>query len=385
VSNAARKLLIVVNDAAFFLSHRLQLARAAARVGYQVTVIVGAGAGGAAPNASCAAALDAAGIAWQAVPLSRSGANPLHEWRSYRALLRLYRTQRPDIVHHVTIKPVIYGSLAARAAGVPAVVNALAGLGFLFTQRGGGTPLARRLVGLLYRYAVRHRNMRYIFQNRDDLDEFVALTALPAACARLIPGAGVDLAAFPATPEPPLPPAFLLVARMLGDKGVREFVAAAQQLRPLHPDWRFCLVGDVDGGNPTSLTRAELEDWQAHGWVEWLGRRDDVAALLRAAHVVCLPSYREGLPKALLEASATGRSMIATDVPGCRDVVRDGVTGLLVPVRDSTALAAAMQRLGEDAAMRARMGRAARQQAEALYSVDDVLSATLRVYAELLL
>jgi len=375
VRDPERKLLIVVNDAAFFLSHRLPLAQAAARAGYRVKVIVGAGSG--------EAALDDTGIAWQSVPLSRSGTNPWREWRSFRALVATYRRERPDLVHHVTVKPVIYGTLAARVAGVPGVVNALTGLGFVFTEGGDRSRLARAWVGLLYRFALRHRNMRCIFQNRADLDEFVTLTGVSAQCTRLIPGAGVDLATFTCTPGPPLPPTFLLVGRMLGDKGVREFVDAAKQLKARHPDWRFRLVGDVDAGNPSSLRRTELEAWAARGWVEWLGRRDDVAALMRDAHIVCLPSYREGLPKTLLEASASGRAMIATDVPGCRDVVADGVTGLLVPPRDAAALACAMEQLGVDPQLCERMGRAARTRAETDYSVDDVARATLGLYAEL--
>lgn len=375
MSAPERKLLIVVNDAAFFLSHRLSLAKASARAGYQVKVIVGAGSG--------EAALDATGVTWQSVPLSRSGTNPWREWRSFRTLVETYRRERPDIVHHVTIKPVIYGTLAARVTGVPGVVNALTGLGFVFTGADGRSRLRRAWIGLLYRFALRHRNMRCIFQNRADLGEFVALTGISAQCARLIPGAGVDLSAFACSPAPALPATFLLVGRMLGDKGVREFVDAAQRLKARHPTWRFRLVGDVDPGNPSSLRRAELEAWAARGWVEWLGRRDDVAALMRDAHVVCLPSYREGLPKTLLEASAAGRAMIATDVPGCRDVVADGVTGLLVPPRDAPALAGAMERLGADPALRVRMGRAARTRAETDYAVEDVVRATLEVYAEL--
>jgi glycosyltransferase involved in cell wall biosynthesis len=171
---------------------------------------------------------------------------------------------------------------------------------------------------------------------------------------------------------------------MLWHKGVGEFVEAARSLRPRYPDWRFVLVGDIDRGNPASLAREHLERWQSEGLIEWLGHRSDVAALMSASHVVCLPSYREGLPKTLLEAAASARAMVASDAAGCREVVHDGVTGLVVPVRDVAALATAMERLGRDPALRVRFGRAARDKAEAVFSVRDVVVHTFRVYDELL-
>jgi glycosyltransferase involved in cell wall biosynthesis len=318
------------------------------------------------------------------VPLTRSGLNPVWEWRTFRALRRIYRDEAPDLVHHVTIKPVIYGTLAARAAGVPGVVNAISGLGFIFTHEGFVASVKRGLVNLLYRFGLHHQNMRFIFQNQEDLDEFVAHVGVPRRSAHLIRGSGVDLDAFAPTPEPDGPPTFVLVARMLADKGVREFVAAAQQLHEHHPTWRFQLVGPVDRGNPSSLTEPELHKWHDARIIEWLGYRADIGAVLQAAHVVCLPSYREGLPKSLLEAAAAARPAIASDVPGCRDVVRDGITGLLVPPRDSAALALAMLRLGQQTPMRVRMGRAARERAQAIHSADDVVVDTFLIYEMLL-
>jgi len=236
----------------------------------------------------------------------------------------------------------------------------------------------------VYRHTLMHPNMRFIFQNPDDQAGFVAATGVARGATCLIRGSGVDLGQFPQQPEPEGPITFVLVARMLADKGVHEFVEAARLIRPEHPDWRFRLVGDVDAGNPSSLDSATLRGWQESGAVEWLGHRADVAALMADAHVVCLPSYREGLPKTLIEAAATGRPAISTDVPGCREVVRDGVTGMLVPPRRSDALAAAMRRLGSDASLRVRMGEAARARAEALYSIEDVVLHTFRLYEEML-
>jgi glycosyltransferase involved in cell wall biosynthesis len=368
------KILFVVNDASFFVSHRLRLAQEAQAKGFETVVACGAASG--------EAILADQGIRTRPFVLSRSGFNPISEWRSYRALLRIYREEAPDIVHHVTIKPVLYGTIAACAANVPGVVNAISGLGFIFTQRGRVAGMKRRLVNLLYRFALRHPNMHVIFQNREDLRDFVdGMAAIPERHAHLIRGSGVDLDAFPLTPEPPTPPTFVLVARMLRDKGVGEFVAAARMLRAKHPDWRFQLVGGTDAGNPSSISEAELQSWSKQGCVEWLGHRSDVRAVLQAAHVVCLPSYREGLPKSLLEAAAVGRPMIAADVPGCREVVRDGITGLLVPPRDCAALADAMRRLGEDASLRGRLGRAAHERALALYSIEDVIHDTFLIYA----
>jgi glycosyltransferase involved in cell wall biosynthesis len=373
---AAPKILYVVNSADFFRSHRLRLAQEAQAQGWRVAVVCGAGTG--------EAGLGGLGIATRTIPLSRAGFNPLAEWRAYRALARLYREERPDLVHHVTIKPVIYGTRAARVSRVPAVLNAIPGLGFVFTAKGAAGVLLRAVVNAMYRLALVHPNMHVIFQNRDDQAGFLEHTPLPRRHTHLIRGSGVDLDAFAPQPEPAGSPVFLLVARMLKDKGVREFAAAAAQVRAVHPDWRFRLVGDVDPGNPSSVDRATLARWQSEGTVEWLGHRDDVAAQLAACHVACLPSYREGLPKSLLEAAAAGRPAIASDVPGCREVVRDGVTGLLVPPRDAAALAAAMLRLGVDAKLRARMAQATRERAEALYSIEDVVHHTFLVYDELL-
>ena len=376
VSHDRRKILFVVNDAGFFKSHRLQLAQEAVARGYEPVVVCGTSTG--------EAALGEFGIRCRSFGLSRSGLNPLRDLTSFVQLLRIYRDEAPDIVHHVTIKPVIYGTLASRFARVPAVVNAIPGMGFVFTQLGFRARVIRNLVNVLYRAALSHDNMRFIFQNREDLQSFVEHTVIPEKLTYLIRGSGIDLSEFPFTPEPPGPVSFMLVARMLSDKGIREFVGAARSVRVLQPQWRFVLVGGVDPGNPSSLTEAELEAWHAEGVVEWLGHRTDIRALLAQSHVVCLPSYREGLPKSLLEASGIGRPMIASNVPGCREVVRDGITGLLVEPRDSTALADAMLRLGQDQVLRTRMGRAARERAEALYSIEDVVRDTFLIYDELL-
>ncbi len=372
------KILFVVNEASFFLSHRLPIAEEAARRGYEVMVVCGAGTG--------EQKLGALNLSYRTLALSRSGINPLEEWRTFRTLLRIYRDERPDLVHHITIKPVLYGTQAARWSNVPAVVNAVPGMGFIFTRRGPIAAIRRSFVNLWYRIALSHSNMRVIFQNIEDLRGFLAHAIIDREQAALIRGAGVDLNLFTSTPEPEGPVTFVLIARMLRDKGVREFVEAAQRVKEQHPDWCFRLVGEVDPGNPSSLSTHEIAAWRASGAVEWLGHRDDVEVVIAAAHVVCLPSYGgEGLPKVLLEGAASGRAMIASDVPGCREVVRDEVTGITVPPRDAQALEQAMVRLGEDPSLRARFGRSARQKAEAVFSVEDVVRHTFLVYEELLM
>ncbi len=371
------KILFVVNEAKFFLSHRLPIAQEASKRGYEVMVACGADTG--------ESKLVALNIKYRTLPLSRSGINPMEELRTFLALLKIYREERPDLVHHITIKPVLYGTPAARWSGVPAVVNAVPGMGFIFTRRGQIAAIRRSFVNLWYRIALSHPNMRVIFQNIEDMRGFLGHAIIDRDQAALIRGAGVDLKLFKSTPEPEGHITFVLVARMLRDKGVREFVEAARLVKERYPEWRFRLVGQVDPGNPSSLSRQEMDTWHASGVIEWLGERGDVERVIAEAHVVCLPSYGgEGLPKALLEGAASGRAMIASDVPGCREVVRHEVTGITVQPRDAQALAQAMLRLGEDGSLRARFGRSARQKAEAVFSVEDTVRHTFLVYEELL-
>ena len=330
-------------------------------------------------------ALQAHGFRHVPVPMSRSGFIPWQELQTYRALKRLYLQERPDLVHHVTIKPVIYGSLAATDAGVGAVVNAVPGMGFVFSREGPLSGVARSGVNLLYRWAFRHPNMRVIFQNTEDMQAFLGHAIVQREQAVLIRGSGVKLDQFDAPRTDNPSPVFLMVARMLKDKGVYEYAQAAQRVLRQHEDWQFLLAGGEDPGNPSSLREAELAALQTKYGVHWLGHVDDVAALLLRSDVVCLPTYyREGLPKCLLEASAAGCAMIATDIAGCREVVTPGVTGLLVPPKQVAPLARAMLTLGEDTQLRRRLGDAALQKAQAIFGVEDVVEHTFRVYEELL-
>lgn len=362
----------VVNVDWFFLSHRLVLAQAARDAGARVTVL-------AADTGRGQQILDE-GFSFVPVPFTRRGRNPLREPLMSVRLGRLYRHLRPDIIHHVTIKPVLYGSLAARTICRRAgVVNAVSGLGFAFSVQERARTL-RALVTWLYRIALRHPNSRTIFQNPADRALFVDSGLVPAEGAVLIPGSGVDCARFTDSSLPSGTPVVMLASRMLWDKGVREFVAAAREVKQRRPDVRFVLVGGLDPGNPTAVGASQLDTWTTEGVVEWWGHRDDMERVLPQATVIALPSYREGLPKVLLEAAACGRPLIATDVPGCRDVVRDEENGLLVPPRDSHALAAAVETLLADPVRMRRFGEVNRSRALADFGLPMVVDATMGVY-----
>jgi len=369
------KILYLVTEDWYFCSHRLQLAAAARRAGYDVVV---------ATNLNRhEARIRAEGIRPIPFGMARAGLNPLRDFATLLQLIGLYRTERPDLVHHVAMKPVLYGAIAARAAGVSRRVHALAGLGYLFSSPDARARGLRLPVSALLHWLLKGDRSRVILQNADDRELFIRELSLVPAQIRLIRGSGVDPDVFLPTPEPQGTPVVMLASRMLRDKGVREFAEAARCCKTRGVEARFVLVGDPDPQNPSSISRAELEAWHSSGILEWWGAREDMAAVLSQAHVVCLPSYREGLPKVLLEAAACGRPIITTDTPGCREIVRQGENGYLVPVRAVTELADAVERLVGDTVLRKSMGRAGRRRVEEEFCLERVVSETLRVYEEL--
>jgi glycosyltransferase involved in cell wall biosynthesis len=371
--SAGRRLMFVVNNPAFFMSHRVPVALAAQRAGYDVHV--------ATMDGPAVADIQALGMTHHAIPMTRSGKHPLQELGTLLALVRLFRRVRPDVVHLVTIKPVLYGGIAARLARVRGMVAAISGLGFVFLSNSLKMRLVRSVVARLYRIALGHPNSRVIFQNANDRDLLKSLGAVRDEQVVMIRGAGVDLDAYRALPEPPTPPVVVtMVARLLRDKGVQEFVQAAGVLRQRGLPVTMQLVGGVDAGNPASATQSEVDAWQRDGAVQALGERSDVAALYAASHIAVLPSYREGLPKSLIEAAACARAVVTTDVPGCRDAIEPGETGLLVPVRDAQALADAIARLAEDPALRQAMGAAGRALAEREFNIERVASIHVALY-----
>lgn len=370
---AGRRLMFVVNNPAFFMSHRVPVAQAAQRAGYDVHV--------ATMDGPAVADIEALGMTHHAIPMTRSGKHPLQELGTLLALVRLFRRVRPDVVHLVTIKPVLYGGIAARLARVPGMVAAISGLGFVFLSDTLKMRLVRSVVARLYRIALGHPNSRVIFQNANDRDLLKSLGAVRDGQVVMIRGAGVDLDAYRALPEPAAPPVVVtMVARLLRDKGVQEFVQAAGMLRQRGVPVTMQLVGGVDAGNPASATQDEVEAWQRDGAVQALGERSDVPELYAASHIAVLPSYREGLPKSLIEAAACARAVVTTDVPGCRDAIEPGETGLLVPVRDAQALADAIARLAEDATLRQAMGKAGRALAEREFNIEQVARIHVALY-----
>tara|TARA_R110002049_G_scaffold48430_4_gene139599 strand:- start:5312 stop:6463 length:1152 start_codon:yes stop_codon:yes gene_type:complete len=369
----SKRLLFFVSEDWYFCSHRLPLAIAAQKAGYSVSVITNVNKHG--------KKIEDAGLQLIPVRLSRSSKNPLTEARLIYAICRHYRSARPDIVHHVAVKPVIYGSIAAKFAGVQAKVNAIAGLGSIFVSSKRSARLLRSLISRLYRYLLNQPGTRVILQNNDDARLLCDAGVLGAERVSLIQGSGVDPYMYAYVPEAKAnETTVVLASRMLWDKGVGEFVAAAEILKSEGLSVRFVLVGEADEANPSSISEMQLCAWRDAGIVEWWGRRSDMPSVFAASHIVCLPSYREGLPKVLIEAASCGRPIVTTDAPGCREIVRDGDNGFLVPVNQVEPLAAALRTLIGDPELRFRMGQCGRQRVLERFTLEQVVRETLAVY-----
>lgn len=371
------RLCFFVTEDWYFVSHRLPLALAARRAGYEVAVVTRVGEQG--------QVIRDAGLTLIPLRLGRRRVHPLRDPLAIMQVARIYRQRQFEIVHHVGMKPILYGVMAARLAGVPYVVNAFAGMGYLFTGRAPGVRARRMLVRRLLRGGLRGVAQRVIVQNPDDRGLVMREFGVASEAIVVIRGSGVDVDRFVVT-APPLGPPWVVVlpGRLLRDKGVEEFVAAARILRAEGFAARFALVGARDPENPSSVSEKALRGWLRDSVVEHWGHRNDMERVLSAAHIVCLPSYREGLPKALLEACASGRPIVATDVPGCREVVRTGENGILVGARDSDALAGALRTLLVDRGLRECMGARGREIAVEEFSLERVIQATLKVYSDLL-
>jgi glycosyltransferase involved in cell wall biosynthesis len=370
------RLLLVVTEDWYFASHRFDLARTARVAGFDVAL--------ATRVSSWRGRIESEGI--RVFPLQfmrRSSRQPWVELQAIRELASLYRDWKPDVVHHVAAKPVIYGGLAARRTGVKGVVAALAGLGHAFASERASARMLRPALLAAYRAALKQRHVRLIVQNPEDQRFVLEQRLVQQQELRVIRGSGVDTQVFHPHADPGGVPTFVLVARMLWDKGVGEFVDAARQLRQRNVPARFILVGEADPDNPAAIAREQLRRWHSEGLVEWWGQRSDIADVLAGVHVACLPSYREGLPKSLLEAAACGLPLIATDVPGCREIAVHEETALLVPPRNSTALAEAMTRLASDAGLRRRLGAAGRQRVCEHFSTERITGQTIALYREL--
>lgn len=370
------RILFLVNVDWFFLSHRLAVARAARDRGAEVWV--------AAASTGREEQITREGFRFVSIPFRRSGKNIFHEFRTIRKIAMVLRDIRPDIVHNVTIKPVLYASWLSRFIGRPAVVNAISGLGYVFIASGAKARLLRGVVRMAYKAALSGDRVRVIFQNPDDMELFVAEGMADKHQVVMIRGSGVDVDLYRPSPEQPGIPIVMFASRILKDKGAMELVEATRLLRNWNVPFRLVFVGDPDPDNPATVTEGALRAWAKEGLIEWWGNKPQMELVLPLAAVVVLPSYREGLPKVLLEAASAGRPIVATDVPGCREVVRDGWNGYLVPLRDHTRLAEVIRRLLESPELRSRMGANGREMAEREFRIEKVIADTFSIYDVLL-
>jgi len=365
------KIILLANTDWYLYNFRLPLAVALRDCGHEVLLL--------SPPGRYVDLLKKAGFGWRSMPIERKGTNPLVELSAIVRLARIYRETRPQVVHHFTIKPVLYGSIAARLAGVHHVLNAITGLGHVFTDGKTATRVVRTIVKILYRTSL--GGTIVIFQNTDDRELFLDQDLLKVDQTHLIAGSGVNLKRFAPTPEPAGTPVIILPGRLLVTKGVEDFVSAARQINRDGSKARFVLVGDVDPENPSSITMPVLDTWQKEGIIEWWGWHDDMDQIYARSNVVCLPSfYGEGLSRTLLEAAASGRACMATDIPGCRGIVRNNENGFLVQARDVQAIVKALTTLIEQPGMRYQMGIRGRQIVEQNYSEQLIVEQTLRLY-----
>lgn len=370
-----RRILYLVTTDAYFLSHRLPIAQAAKKAGFEVLV--------AATDTGHAKAITKAGFRF--IPLKqlkRAGQNPFQDLKALFEIIHIYRDQKPHMVHHVALKPVLYGSLAAWFTRVPAKVNALTGLGYLFISKKWFVRAIRSLLMRLFRFLFTRPRSVLILQNKDDYKKFNAF--VPKGKLALIRGSGVDTNFFVPPVEPPknTPLKVALVARMLWDKGVGEALEAVKLLKGRGVDLELLLCGDPDLENPRSLDKKTLEEWDKEGLCRWLGHQKDISKLYQSIDVALLPSYREGLPKSLLEAAGCGLPIVTTDVPGCREVVEDGKNGFLTPL-DPEAIADALEKLIQDPKLRKRMRTHSRTLAVQEFSLERICGETLEVYKKL--
>ena len=368
-------LLFVVDDDSYFCSHRLHIGRAARRIGYEVSV--------ATRVARHRSHIEQEGFTLYPMKLRRGFRSPLDDLSALFELIRLYRRVRPDIVHHVALKMVLFGGMAARLTRTPAKVHAITGLGHLFHADSTRNKLVRAVLTPLLRWALAAPCSQVLLQNQDDAKDLVRAGLITDGQTVIIRGAGVETDQFKPSQEPPGDPIAILPARIIREKGVAEFVEAARLLKQKGVRLKCVLVGGLDDLNPSGVTQGQVLRWIEEGVVECWGHRDDMERVYTSSHIVVLPSYHEGLPKVLLEGAACGRPLIATRVRGCQEVVREGESGLLVPPRNAAALAEALMTLGQDRALRLRMGARGREIAVREFGQGRIAAETLAVYRQI--
>lgn len=371
------KILFFANTDWYLYNFRLPLAKFLKEKEIEVILI--------SPPGNYVSRLEEQGFRHIPLPMERRSLNPWREAKLLTYLTKLYASEKPDLVQHFTIKCVIYGSLAAQLAGITARVNAVTGLGHVFTSNHWQARLLRPVVKMLFRIALRGKASRLILQNPDDYQSFVTAKLISPEHLRLIRGSGVDTQRF----QPLSPPRqggefrVLLATRLLWEKGIREYIEAARIIKQKQPTIEFLLAGSPDAGNPASVSPEQITRWAQEGVVTVLGHVDDMENLLKQVDLAVLPSYREGTPRSLLEAAACGLPIVTTDVPGCREIVAHHVNGLLVPPKDSRALAEAIQFMRDNPKERMQMGISGRKKVLAEFDQQIVLDKTLAVYQEL--
>jgi glycosyltransferase involved in cell wall biosynthesis len=375
-SNFKPRVLFVITEDWFFYSHFLDRAKYIAASGGSVGV--------ATRFSIHEDELKDLGFELFPVNFSRRGLNPLAEFRTALKIRKIIRRFKPDIAHNVALKPVVTGAFGELLGRQGVVINALVGMGYIFTSTDTRASVVKPFLSRILKSLLRSKSVHVVIENPDDLNSLVSDGFVRQSQISLIRGAGVDLNAFPFYPEVAGPVVVTLVSRILRDKGVLEFIDAASQLQSRVPEVVFQIVGEPDLGNPSAIPQSEIDSWESLPNVKYLGRRSDIADILKSSHIVCLPSYREGLPKSLLEALSCGRPIITTDVPGCREVCNDGVNGLLIPARDSIALSHAIKKLALNQDLRQEMGRAGRVRAESEFSNAIVCAQTLDLYRRLM-
>ena len=373
-----KKIVILVNDLNFFCSHRLPIAEAAKDLSFKIVIGYGE-EGGADPIL-----LNQKGFNTKYVPMKRGSKNLLKDLISFFKIIFFLKKEKPDLVHLVTIKPYLYGGIASRLVGVPSVVSAVSGLGTLFVHKNFKSKFLRFLTYPIYRLAFNHPNQIVIVQNRDDSNVLTKWNVLNYEKIRLIKGSGVQLKNFINLEEPAGIPTVCFAARLLIDKGVNEFISAARILKQRQVKAKFILAGDLDKQNPSGLKANDLQKIIEEKIVNFIGFQEDIPSLYSKSHIICLPSYREGLPKALLEAAAARRPIVTTNVPGCRDAVISDKSGILVPIKDSLSLANALQELIIDASKRKEMGKTGRELAEKEFKLENVVDKHIKIYKYLL-
>lgn len=371
-----KTLFIVVNVDWFFLSHRKEIALAAQNTGYDVTIIT--------CNTGKKQDIEKLGLKVIDLPMDRTSTNLLKELKTFLFLFNLYRKKKPSVVHHVGLKVVLIGGLAARFAKVKGIVNAISGLGISFSQENINS-LSTRLLILVLRFSHKIKNLKVIFQNNEDRAIFIENKIIRKNQAELTNGSGIDLTDFTYTPEPTTGKIKIIItARMIIEKGILVLIEAANLLKDEYEEKiQFILCGGLDV-NPYALKKEELDSMCDGKYISWLGNRNDIKKQLMNSHIVAFPSYyKEGLPKSLIEACAIGRPIVTTNSVGCKDVVKDGINGFLVPIKDSKALAEKLKILINNKDLRKEMGKNSRSIAENNFSIDQVIDKHLQIYSQL--